>query len=159
MSPVLNRFLEDFVKGGDRIIIRMFYPEGGLTGSLSPVPLLNIRPGFTLPPHYWRCGCCFPERRILTARKLVVSVNPSNLFISGQLFVLAPQAGRVNVTGISGSLVGEKGVKAEFNWRVASGNHLLYAEKETHHLFASYSVNIPIFGLISGNDVELEVFS
>jgi hypothetical protein len=36
MSPVLNSFLNDFVKDGDKIIIQTYYPGGGKGPSKGP---------------------------------------------------------------------------------------------------------------------------
>jgi hypothetical protein len=88
---------------------------------------------------------------------VVASITPSNLFISAQLFVKAPIVGRINLTGISGSLVDGQGVKAQFNVKVASGNITLHAKKngKKHDLYVSYALHVALVGNIKGNDFKL----
>ena len=77
--------------------------------------------------------------------------------MSATFFVLAPLAGRVNVSEISGSLLGNEGVKAEFAWRVASGNITLYAKKnnDKHDVYANFDLEVSLYGHIKDDDFFL----
>ena len=90
------------------------------------------------------------------ARKVVASITPSTLTISAQLYVKVPLAGRVNITGISGSLI--TGATAKFNVFVASGSITLTAKKNAnnkHDLYVSYSLKVSLVGTIQGSDYKL----
>ncbi|CAA7269126.1 unnamed protein product [Cyclocybe aegerita] len=93
-----------------------------------------------------------------TAFQLVGSISPASLFISAELFVKIPIAGRVKLTSIKGSLKDGASVTATINVVVAKGSAKFTAKSNSsgkHDLYCTLFVNVVLFGDINLPDVKI----
>ncbi|KAH9975630.1 hypothetical protein BJV74DRAFT_953690 [Russula compacta] len=96
--------------------------------------------------------------------ELVGSIRPSDsLTVSAELFIVIPVAGRVKLTSVKGSLLGDVGVQASINVFAAKGTAKLYAKENSdnkHDLYISLSLDVVLVGEIHiGGDDGVKLFA
>jgi hypothetical protein len=140
---LLLKFLDDFARDGDKIIIETFY--GGLNDKHSSVvtPVAHFLAVDDSKSSQYHVSISF-----LGVFSLDGSVDPKNLKITAELFVQVPIAGRVSISKVQGSLGSKAGVKVKINAVVAKGKATLTAEKDDgnekgkHDLYIDVNINV-----------------
>jgi len=139
-QSLLLKFLRDFViPDEDNVVIETYYTSYRTrTNALSA----------SGESEQWQGSISF-----FSILELVGSVDPTSFTISAVLYARIPIAGRVRITGIEGSLLGE-GVSVDVNVQLAHGKATFTASQNSsgkHDIFVEASVTIKFYGTISSS--------
>ncbi|KAF8551401.1 hypothetical protein OG21DRAFT_1512767 [Imleria badia] len=146
---LLLKFLHDFCRDGDKVVIETYYDHSHDSRGVSkPQNLIAKSSQYHLSVTF------------LKVLDLVGSIDPGKLTAAAELFIKIPIAGRVRIGNLQGSLT--SGIKININAVIAKGSVTLGADKNAqgkHALFVDLNLDVKGIGKIGSGGKKLNLLT